>query len=279
MKHPAVVNTLGRDCPFINPYFLGERLHYYYLSYAFPAALRESGLTTQNALFGYQAVQAYLFVLLCFFFFRLLTEKKGQPFLMTFMLIFSVSIEGLYYIGRHFSRFLENLLSFLSLVHFDGVSMCFSPASFGHAAPRHLFTPMHLEALTFLMLSLMFIKQSRFPFASAAMAFSFLSSFFIGGVRFLILGIYLVLTLPSGRFSCSSLISLASSATLPLVFVKVTAMLDSVSSIVSFVLPQASKLLWIIGLNFGPVVILALSPTHSSGKGAETSLRPRCLFR
>src|SRR4030042_420602 len=49
MKHLAVVNTLSRDAPFINPYFQGEPLHYYYLSSAFPAALRESGLTNQAA--------------------------------------------------------------------------------------------------------------------------------------------------------------------------------------------------------------------------------------
>jgi hypothetical protein len=259
MKHLAVVKTLSRDTPFTNPYFQGEPLHYYYLSYAFPAALKESGLTTRDALFGYQAVQAYLFVLLCFFFFRQLTEKKGQPFFLTFILIFSVSVEGLYYICRHFSRFLENPLFFRNLVHFDGVSNVFfsqPPMDTLHRAI--LFTPMHLEALTFLMLSLMFVKWSRFSLASAAMAFSFLSSFFIGGGGFLILGIYLLLTLFSGRFSPSSLISLASAAILSLVFVKVTAMLGSVPSTVSFVFPQASKLLWIIGLNFGLVFILAL---------------------
>jgi hypothetical protein len=259
MKHLAVVNSLSRDYPFSNPYFEGERLHYYYLSYAFPAALTESGLTTQNALFGYQALQAYLFVMLCFFFFRLQTEKKGQPFLLTLILIFSVSVEGLYYIGRHFSRFLDNPLFFRNLVHFDGVSnVLFSQPPIDTLHRAILFTPMHLEALTFLMLSLMFVKWSRFSLASAAMAFSFLSSFFIGGVGFLILGIYLLLTLPSGRFSFSSLISLASSAILSLAFVKVTTMLGSVSSTVSFVLPQASKLLWIIGLNFDPVLIVAL---------------------
>lgn len=259
MKHLAVVNTLSRDYPFSNPYFEGERLHYYYLSYAFPAALKESGLTTQNALFGYQALQAYLFVMLCFFFFRLQTDKKGQPFLLTLILIFSVSVEGLYYISRHFSQFLDNPLFFRNLVHFDGVSnVLFSQPPMDTQHRAILFTPMHLEALTFLMLSLMFVKWSRFSLASAAMAFSFLSSFFIGGVGFLVLGIYLLLTLPSSRLSFSSLISLASSAILSLAFVKVTAMLGSVSSTVSFVLPQASKLLWIIGLNFGPVFILAL---------------------
>jgi hypothetical protein len=259
MKHLAVVNTLSRDYPFANPYFQGEPLHYYYLTYAFPAALKESGLTARDAVFGYQAVQAYLFVLLCFFFFQMQTEKKRQPFLLTLILIFSVSVEGLYYICRHFSRFLENPLFFRNLVHFDGVSnVLFSQPPMDTLHRAILFTPMHLEALTFLMLGLMFVKRSRFPLASAAMAFSFLSSFFIGGVGFLILGIYLLLTLPSGRFSRSSLISLASSATLSLVFVKATAMLGSVSSTVSFVFPQASKLLWIIGLNFGPVFILAL---------------------
>jgi len=259
MKHLAVINTLSRDAPFINPYFQGEPLHYYYLSYAFPAALRESGLTTQDALFGYQAVQAYLFVLLCFFFFRMLTEKKGQPFLLTLILIFSVSVEGLYYIGRHFSRFLENPLFFRNLVHFDGVSnVLFSQPPIDTLHRAILFTPMHLEALTFLMLSLMFLKWNRFSLASAAMAFSFVSSFFIGGVGFLVLGVYLLLSVPSGRFSRSLLISLAASATLSLVFVKVTAMLGSVPSTVSFILPQASKLLWIIGLNFGLGFILAL---------------------
>lgn len=259
MKHLAVINTLSRDYPFINPYFEGERLHYYYLSYAFPAALKESGLTTRDALFGYQAMEAYLFVMLCFFFFRLQTDKRKQPFLLTLILIFSVSVEGLYYIGRHFSRFLDHPLFFRNLVHFDGVSNVFfsqPPMDTLHRAI--LFTPMHLEALIFLMLGLMFVKWSRFSLASAAMAFSFLCSFFIGAAGFLVLGIYLLLTLRSGRFSFRPLISLASSVALSLVFVKVTAMLGSVSSTVSVVFPQASKLLWIIGLNFGPVFILAL---------------------
>jgi len=259
MKHLAVINTLSRDTPFINPYFQGEPLHYYYLSYAFPAALKESGLTTQNALFSHQAVQAYLFVLLCFFFFRQLTEKKGQPFLLTLILIFSVSVEGLYYILRHFSRFLDNPLFFRNLVHFDGVSnVLFSQPPMDTLHRAILLTPMHLEALMFLMLSFMLVKWGRFFLAPVAMAFSFLSSFFIGGVGFLMLGICLLLTLPSGRFSRAWLISLASTAGLSLVFVKITSMLGSVSSTVSFVFPQVSRLLWIIGLNFGLVFILAL---------------------
>lgn len=259
MKHLAVVHTLSRAYPFDNPYFHGEPLHYYYLSYAFPAALKEIGLTAEEAVFGYQAVQAYLFVLLCLFFFRRPDEKKGQSLLLTILLVFSVSVEGLYFIIRHFSRFLENPLFFRSLVHFDGVSNVFfsqPPMDTLHRAI--LFTPMHLEALTFLMLSLMFVRRNKFPLASAAMAFSFLSSFFIGGVGFLILGIFLLLSVLAGKCSRSLLVSFSVSAGVSLVFVKATAMLGSVASTVSFALPQAGTLLWILGLNFGPVLILAL---------------------
>ena len=260
MKHLAVINSLSRETPFMNPYFRGERLHYYYLSYAFPAALKEDGLTTQEALFGYQALQAYLFVLLCFFFFQRLTKNKGQPFLLTFILIFSVSVEGLYYIGRHFSRFLKDPLFFRNLVHFDGVSnVLFSQPPMDTLHRAILYTPMHLEALTFLMLSLMLARRNRFAPASAAMAFSFLSSFFIGGAGFLILGIYLLFLLLSGRASRSGWIPLVSLAVLSLAFVKVTAMLGSVPSRISPVLPPLSKLFWIIGLNFGLVFILALA--------------------
>jgi hypothetical protein len=260
MKHLAVINTLSHEAPFMNPYLRGERLHYYYLSYAFPAALKEDGLTSQDALFGYQALQAYLFVLLCLFFFQWLAKKKGQPFLLTLILIFSVSVEGLYYIGRHFSRFLREPLFFRNLVHFDGVSnVLFSQPPMDTLHRAILYTPMHLEALTFLMVSLMLARRHRFVLASAAMAFSFLSSFFIGGAGFLILGIYLFFLLLSGRFSRSGWVSLASSAILSLAFVKATAMLGSVPSKISPVLPQLSKLLWIIGLNFGLVFILALA--------------------
>ncbi len=259
MKHLAVVHTLSRAYPFDNPYFHGEPLHYYYLSYAFPAALKETGLTAEEAVFGYQAVQAYLFVLLCLFFFRRPDEKKGQSLLLTILLVFSVSVEGLYFILRHFSRFLENPLFFRSLVHFDGISNVFfsqPPMDTLHRAI--LFTPMHLEALTFLMLSLMFVRRKSFPLASAAMAFSFLSSFFVGGVGFLILGIYLLLSVLAGKCSRSLLVSFGVSAGVSLVFVKATAMLGSVASTVSFALPEAGTLLWILGLNFGPALILAL---------------------
>jgi hypothetical protein len=260
MKHLAVINTLSREAPFMNPYFRGEALHYYYLSYALPAALKEGGLTTEDALFGYQAVQAYLFVLLCLFFFQRLTEKRGQPFLLTLILIFSVSIEGLYYIVRHFSRFLKDPLFFRSLVHFDGVSnVLFSQPPMDTLHRAILYTPMHLEALAFLMLGLMLARRSRFAPASAAMAFSFLSSFFIGGAGFLILGVYWLFSLLSGRFSRSGLISPLLSAGLSLAFVRATAMLGSVPSQIALVLPQATKFLWIIGLNFGLVLILALA--------------------
>jgi len=259
MKHLAVIHTLSRAHPFDNPYFHGEPLHYYYLSYAFPAALAEIGLTAEEAVFGYQAVQAYLFVLLCLFFFRREGERKGQSLMLTILLVFSVSVEGLYFIVRHFSRFIENPLFFRSLVHFDGVSNVFfaqPPMDTLHRAI--LFTPMHLEALTFLMLSLMFVRRKSFPLASAAMAFSFLSSFFIGGVGFLILGIYVLLGALARKCPRSLLVSFGVSAVASLVFVKATAMLGSVASTVSFALPEAGTLLWILRLNFGPALILAL---------------------
>jgi len=82
-KHLAVVNTLCREYPFANPYFHGETFHYYYLSYALPAALKESGLTTEESVFAYQAVQAYVFVLLCFYFFGMLTENKRRALWLT----------------------------------------------------------------------------------------------------------------------------------------------------------------------------------------------------
>ena len=54
------------------------------------------------------------------------------------------------------------------------------------------------------------------------------------------------------------LVSFGVSAGVSLVFVKATAMLGSVASTVAFALPEPGTLLWILGLNFGPVLILAL---------------------
>ncbi len=256
MKHFAVVNNLAAPFPFDTFFYFGEPLHYYYLSYSFPALLKSLGASSRDAVFLFHGLQGMVFILVSLYLFFQLTKKGGLAWLFNSILIFSVSFEGVYLILRRWPRFLRDPLFFRSLVHFDGVSNLFVAGPQIDTLHRAiLFTPMHLQALTFFVLLLIALRARRTGLAGVLCLFSFLSSFFLGAVAFAFAGIHLALRFLGREKWKGLLVQVALCGGFALLFVRLTAMMRPLSYRLSWV-----NLSWSIVpvtlLNFGPYVVL-----------------------
>jgi len=261
LKHLTVINTLGaQEYPFENPYFKGKPFHYYYLAYSQPAALRETGVPTGEAFFLYHALIGYLFTLLCMTLFHLLLERLAMAIGLTVIFVCSVSVEGLYFFLARFGRFLREPLFFLDQFHLDAVShVYFSPPAIDTLHRAIIFTPMHLLSLCFLLVALALLRFRRESWAPLFMTFSFLSSFFIGALGFIILGVYLICRWLSRDPAKGFLFSLIGIGLATLAFAKFTGMLVTGSGErIYLFFPPPVDLAWVIGLNFGLVLPCAV---------------------
>lgn len=259
MKHFAVVNNLAVPFPIDTYYFFAEPFHYYYLSYAFPALLKSLGASTRDAVFLFHGLQGMVFVLVSFYLFFQLTKKSALAWLFNAILVFAVSFEGIFFIVKRFAKFLRDPLFFRSLVHFDGVSNLFVAGPQIDAVHRAiLFTPMHLQALSFFVLLLVALRAKRTGLAGVLCLFSFFSSFFLGAVAFAFAGIYLVfLFFAKGRWR-GYLAEIALCGGFALLIVR----------LFSLVRPMAYHLSWenlswavipVVLLNFGPYAVLGVA--------------------
>ncbi len=259
MKHFAVVNNLAAPFPFDTFYFAGEPLHYYYLSYSFPALLKSLGASTRDAVFLFHGLQGMVFVLVSFYLFFQLTRKGGLAWLFNAILVFSVSFEGIWFVLRRLPRFLRDPLFFRSQVHFDGVSNLFVAGPQIDTVHRAiLFTPMHLQALTFFVLLLVALRARRTGLAGALCLFSFLSSFFLGAVAFAFAGIHLAFRLLGREKWKGYLAQVALCGGAALLFVRLTSMVRPLGYRLSW-----ENLSWSIvpvaRLNFGAYVLLGVA--------------------
>jgi hypothetical protein len=256
LKHFAVVNNLAAPFPFDTFYFFGEPLHYYYLSYSFPALLKSLGASSRDAVFLFHGLQGLVFILASFYLFFQLTKKGGLAWLFNAILLFSVSFEGIWFILKRWPRFIRDPLFFRSLVHFDGVSNLFVAGPQIDAVHRAvLFTPMHLQALSFFVLLLVALRAKRTGLAGVLCLFSFLSSFFLGAVAFAFTGIHLAVRLIGREKWKGYLAQLALCGGFALLLVRLSGMVRPLSYRVSW-----ENLSWSIVpvalLNFGPYVVL-----------------------
>ena len=256
MKHFAVVNNLAAPFPFATFYYSGEPLHYYYLSYSFPALLKSLGASTRDAVFLFHGLQGMVFILASFYLFFQLTRKGGLAWLFNAILLFSVSFEGIWFILRRLPRFLRDPLFFRSLVHFDGVSNLFVAGPQIDAVHRAiLFTPMHLQALTFFVLLLVALRARRTGLAGVLCLFSFLSSFFLGAVAFAFAGIHLAFRLLDRKKWKGYLAQITLCGGFALLLVRLSGMVRPMNYRFSW-----ENLSWSIVpvalLNFGPYVVL-----------------------
>ena len=256
MKHFAVVNNLVAGFPFTSYYFHGEPFHYYYLSYAFPALLKSLGVSTRDAVFLFHGLQGLVFILLCFYLFFQISKKNSTAWLCNSILIFSMSYEGIYFILKNFSKFLKDPLFFRALVHFDGVSNLFVAGPQIDAIHRAiLFTPMHLQALSFFVLLVIALHAKRTALAGPLCLFSFFSSFFLGAVAFLFAGVYAVFLIAAGRDWKKYLAVVAACGVFSLLFVRWSAQMRTVKYAVSL-----QNLSWdvvpVLLLNFGPFMLI-----------------------
>lgn len=272
LKHFAVVNNLAAPFPFDTFYFSGEPLHYYYLSYSFPALLKSLGVSTRDAVFLFHGLQGLAFILVSFYLFFQLTRKGGLSWLFNAILVFSFSFEGIWFILRRLPRFLRDPLFFRSLVHFDGVSNLFVAGPQIDTLHRAiLFTPMHLQALTFFVLLLIALRAKRTGLVGALCLFSFLSSFFLGAVAFAFAGIHLAFRFLGREKWKGCLAQVALCGGFALLLVRLTAMMRPISYRFSW-----ENLSWSIVpvalLNFGPYVVLGAAGLLAGRRRAGNSL-------
>jgi hypothetical protein len=197
LKHLSTVESLNTGIlPPPNLYFNGEALHYYWLPYVVPALVSRFSGSTSKAMFGFSFCVNFLFVLLL-----LLTgqkiyhRRKGIPYLVLGFAL-APSLEG-FYIWAAKARFsLGSYLQTAGNYNVDGLTRFIWGLPQIDAIFRSmLFTPQHLLSLAFLLLFLFYAgdeSEENAPALALSLALSFVSSFFIGGLLFLVWGPYTI---------------------------------------------------------------------------------------
>ena len=201
LKHFSMVETLNRGkLPPQNPYFASDRLHYYWLPYAFPAAVARWTGKTDRALIAYSFSVNFLFLLLLFSFLRrILTRGTLLPLLLT-ALVFFPSLEGLYFF---LTRCRASPAAFFTLgrqINIDALTRWnWNLPEIDSLLRSLLYTPQHLLSLCFVILVIFFNHQRlKQPlFFSLLLALALANSFFIGGILLLAWGAaYLINDVP-----------------------------------------------------------------------------------
>ncbi len=155
LKEVAVTAELSKgEIPPQNPWFAGEPLHYYWLYFVAPASFyRLTGRTAplKTLLVVAAALTNTLFLFVLFSTLRLFTAGQLAPLLAALIGLAAYSYEGVYLWARlrePFGSFLEHARGY----NIDGLTRWFwgEPQLDGFFRSL-LYTPQHLEALTFLL--------------------------------------------------------------------------------------------------------------------------------
>jgi hypothetical protein len=118
LKHFAVTNALTyRTVPPENPFFMGSRLHYYWMPYAVPSTLLTVNHDVEKAVLGFAVTINWLLLSALFMLIRSsFKTEKGSAFFSYFFTLAPVlflSFEGIYLVGKKFTTF--NPFHFLKL--------------------------------------------------------------------------------------------------------------------------------------------------------------------
>ncbi len=268
MKHLAVVNALEKGLPPFNPFFYGEKFHYYYLGYFHPFLLKTLGLSSEKAVQVFTLTVVLLFLLILF---RVLPGSSSTRISGMVLLVLAFSLEGGYLLMKVLSRGFD--LTTLLNYNVDGLSRwLWGPPQIDTFLRAFLYTPQHLQSLIFFLLALYYMGGGSQERAVPWIFFSFLSSFFIGGVAFLTAGIYfLVLALKEHRLKPLLLLTVA--AAIDSLLVLLLSMAKLRAGLTFFPLP-AGKILKILVLNFGLVLPAAAAGWVRALKDREFEALP-----
>ncbi len=268
MKHLAVVNALEKGIPPFNPFFHGEKFHYYYLGYFHPFLLKVLGLSSEKAVQVFTLMVVLLFLLVLF---RVLPGSSRAKITGMALLVLAFSLEGGYLLIKVLSggSGLRALLNY----NVDGLSRwLWGPPQIDTFLRAFLYTPQHLQSLIFFLLALYYMGKNSQERAVPWIFFSFLSSFFIGGVAFLTAGIYFLVLLCKER-RLKPLLLLAGAAVADALLVLVLSMVKPGAGL-TFVLLPPVKFLKILALNFGLALPAAAAGWVKALKDREFALFP-----
>lgn len=282
LKHYSVVEVLNRaHLPPVNPYFSGESLHYYWLSYTFPAAISRVTGSTEHALFAWSFTLNVLFLLLLWRLLRsLYTRGRWLPVGLALLGLFS-SLEGLYFFMTRAGWSHTAFFQAGKDMNIDGLTRwLFNLPQVDTLLRTFFYTPQHLLGICFLLLFLPGLRQKdgNPVFCSLAISLSFLSSFFIGGILFVAWAVFFLgrnaAALLRRRFSPRSfLASVVSWFLLPVCSLGLAlglGMFSPSQSGISWQLLSLKGFALTFGLNFGLLLITGIWGLTKLGKEKGT---------
>ncbi|WP_231749961.1 hypothetical protein [Tautonia plasticadhaerens] len=122
-QHAGVVSELTRSLPPSNPFFAGERLHYYWLSHLWPASLAcLTGGTARDALVSVVPPNAFLFVCCLTALIRRFVPVSGGARLAVGIALFAPSYISLVYLTKLMAPAVFRLLPNASSLEYSGIS-------------------------------------------------------------------------------------------------------------------------------------------------------------
>jgi hypothetical protein len=194
LKHYSVVEALNQGAmPPENLYFQGEALHYYWLPYAWPAAVSRMTGSTAKALLAFSFTVNFLFL---FMFLklagRLFPRRKEIPLLSVWFLL-APSLEGFYLWAARAHYSFRAYFGLGRDINIDGLTRwLWSLPQIDTLLRSLLYTPQHLLSLAFLVLAFYFYspEKERPPAVSLCLALSLAASFFVGGIAVISWGLY-----------------------------------------------------------------------------------------
>lgn len=162
LKQVAMTAELAKgEIPPQNPWFAGEKLHYYWWYFILPASFHrfiEINISIKTLLVLSTLITNGLFLFLMFSTLRLFTSGQMAPFLVTLIGIVAHSYEGSY-LWWELQRPLKGFLEQARAYNVDGLTRWF----WGHPQMDGffrslLYSPPHLQALTFLLAAISVLR-------------------------------------------------------------------------------------------------------------------------
>lgn len=188
LKHYSVIRVLSDyKIPPPNPYFYGEKLHYYWVPYSIPSTIFPITKNIKYTTIGWSVISNLIFLILLFYFTLNYFSSDKYKLLKTsfwsISAILFVSYEGLFLIFRKGLSNITDIFRISRNYNIDALTRWLWHIPEVNTLLRSLFyTPQHLFSLTFLLLYLHLKKKNRLKNSTVnlLLASSLVSSIFIG---------------------------------------------------------------------------------------------------
>ncbi len=190
LKHFSVIEKISYSCiPPENPYFKGEKLHYYWMPYSLPSTIFIFKGDIKKVTIGWSILINSLFLLILFFLVYGIFDEKEKykgvfSFFFTFSPILFLSYEGVYLFISKISNFkINQIWNIAKTYNIDALTRWHWHIPEINTLLRSLFyTPQHLLSLTFFVLYMLLRKKNNLNFLTTIVLLlsSIASSIFIG---------------------------------------------------------------------------------------------------